>query len=563
MRILDSRRLTGANLLMDAPGAVAELACPDDEIEAVIDAWREQARAMLDRVGLGPATLHVRRYAGGASLGFTAPIDVLYAATDVNEAALEAAQALARGKAPPSFDHTCSRLVRSCERERSPRLLALAASAAAHGLVFLSDDDFATAGLGTGSCSWPTNDLPHPDEVDWAALHDVPVLLVTGTNGKSTTVRLTAEMVRQAGLVPGLSSTDWIRVGDDVLDTGDYSGPGGARAVLRDRRTQVAILETARGGLLRRGLGCPRATAAAVLNVAEDHLGEWGIGDLAGLVEVKFLVSKALGSEGRLVLNADEAPVRARGTRSGHTPFWFGLESDQEQMGEAAATGGDACFVRDGVLQLVRAGKTQALVAEREIPITLGGRARFNTSNALAASALASCAGLPVEAIRAGLRAFESSPDANPGRGNVFELDGVTVFADFAHNPHGTRALFEMARAFEPRRALVLLGQAGDRQDDEIRALVEATWQGRPDKIIIKEMKAHLRGRPQGEMVALIERELLRAGAPREVIEHAPSEVAAVQQALRWAQPGDLLLLLLHAQREEALALLEAARATP
>ncbi len=562
MRVLDSRRLTGANLLMDAPGAVAELACAPGEIGAAIDAWRGQARAMLDCVGFDAAQLHVRRYAGGASLGFTAPIDALYVATDVNEAALEAAALLLQGETLPSFDETCERLVRAHERERSPRLLALAEAAAAHGLTFLSDDDFVTVGLGTGSRTWPTRDLPSPDDLEWESLHDIPVLLVTGTNGKSTTVRLTAEIVRQAGLVPGLSSTDWIRVGDDVLDTGDYSGPGGARAVLRDSRTQIAILETARGGLLRRGLGSPRATAAAVLNVSEDHLGEWGIGDLAGLVEVKFLVAKALASSGHLILNADEAPVRKRGQRAICTPFWFSLDASQELVAQARASDGDACYLQEGILHMARAGTTTALMAEDQIPLTLGGRARFNTSNALAATALASCAGLSVDAIRGGLQAFESSPSSNPGRSNVFEIDGVTVFADFAHNPHGTRALFEMAQAFEPRRTLVLLGQAGDRQDEEIRALVEATWAGRPDKIIIKEMKGHLRGRSEGAMVALIERELIRVGAPPDVIEHAPSEVEAVQQALHWARPGDLLLLLLHAQRGESLALLEAARPT-
>ena len=559
MKVLDSRRLTGANLLMDAPGAVAELACPPEALEAAIEAWREQVRAMLDCVGFESAALFVRRYTGGASLGFSAPVDALYTATDINEAALDAAEAMLAGGAPAPFDETCTKLVRAYERERSPALLALAAAAQAHGVTFLSDDDFVTLGLGTGSRTWPTGDLPTPDDVAWDALHDVPVLLVTGTNGKSTTVRLTAEIVRRAGLVPGLSSTDWIRVGDDVLDTGDYSGPGGARAVLRDHRTQVAILETARGGLLRRGLGCPRATAAAVLNVAEDHLGEWGIGDLAGLVEVKFVVAKALGASGHLILNADEGPVRERGQRTTAAPFWFSLDPEARLVADAIATGGDACVVRNGTLQLVRAGQGTPLLTEADIPITLAGRARFNTSNALAAAALASCAGISAEAIRDGLHAFESSPSTNPGRANVFEIDGVTVFADFAHNPHGTHALFEMAKAYAPQRTLVLLGQAGDRQDPEVRALVGATWAGRPDKIIIKDMQAHLRGRPAGEMVALIESELLRAGVPSERIEHAPSELAAVKRALAWAQPGDLLLLLLHAQRGESLTLLAAA----
>jgi len=154
------------------------------------------------------------------------------------------------------------------------------------------------------------------------------------------------------------------------------------------------------------------------------------------------------------------------------------------------------------------------------------------------------------------LARFDSSPESNPGRGNLFEINGATVFADFAHNPHGFKALFQMAQAFEAKRTCILLGQAGDRSDADVRALCEATWAARPDLIIVKEMPEYFRGREPGVMIALIESELLRAGVPPERIEHAPRELAAVEKALAWAQSGDLLLLLLHAQRGEVLDLL-------
>lgn len=547
MKLLDSRRLTGANLLMDGPGVVIDVELDDDEADAVIHRWHENARALLDALGWTQATLHERRYDGGASLAFTAPIDVLYAACDVNEWALEG------GDLPAAAE----RFRGEVEKEQKPRLLALQAAAREHGVAFLWDDDAASVGLGTGSRIWPMGELPNPADIAWTTVHDIPVVLVTGTNGKSTTVRLMAAMVEADGRVPGVSSTDWIRVGDEVLDTGDYSGPGGARAVLRDPRCEVAILETARGGMLRRGLGVERADAVAVLNVAEDHLGEWGIGDLAGLVETKFLVEKALADDGTLVLNADEPPVRERGLTSGATTIWFSLDGDHPEILAQVDAGGDAAFVEDGTLFFLRHGKHEALISETRMPMSYGGRARFNTLNALAASALAACAGISNDAIAKALETFRSSPESNPGRGNLFEIGGVTVFADFAHNAHGTQALLEMARAYDAARVAVLLGQAGDRTDAEIRGLVEATVALEPDLIVVKEMAQYLRGREPGAMVALIDAELARLDVSSERVAHADSELDAAKLALDWAQPGDLVLLLLHAQREDVLALLE------
>ncbi len=544
MKLLDSRRLTGANLIMQGPGPVMDIEASDAEVGSVVAAWRARLGRMLPALGWEAATLVERRFPGGISLAFDAPIDVLYAACEVNEWALEGGD----------FDAARERLTKAIEDEARPALLALRDAAAARGVAFLWDDDDVSVGLGTGCRTWPVDGLPAPADVDWASVHDIPVVMVTGTNGKSTTVRLLAAMVTADGKVPGLSSTDWIRVGDDVIDTGDYSGPGGARAVLRDARCEVALLETARGGMLRRGLGFEHADAVAVLNVAEDHLGEWGIGDLAGLVETKFLVEQGLRDGGTLILNADEAPVRERGRRSGATSkLWFSLDAGNPVVREADG----AAFVDgDGFLCLRRGGVVDALVAEAAAPVTLGGKARFNTSNALAAAALATCVGIAPEAIRAGLTTFESSPALNPGRGNLFEIDGVSVLADFAHNPHGAHALLTMARAFGASRIAVLLGQAGDRTDDEVRSLVEATWAAKPDLMIVKAMARQLRGRPEGEMTALIESELLRAGAPADRIEHAASELEAAERALAWARPGDLLLLLLHAQRAEVLDLL-------
>jgi cyanophycin synthetase len=188
-----------------------------------------------------------------------------------------------------------------------------------------------------------------------------------------------------------------------------------------------------------------------------------------------------------------------------------------------------------------------------EVPVTLGGAARFNISNALAAIGLAHAIDIPLPAIAEGLRSFESTPEANPGRLNVFKFGGVTAIVDFAHNPHGVAALLDMAATMPATRRLVTLAQAGDRTDDAIIELALAAWQSKPDRIILKEMASHLRGRGAGEVVELMDRALREAGAPADRIGRAASELDAVDQALAWARAGDLLVFLIHADRDLVL----------
>lgn len=552
MRLDDSRRLTGGNLFFDGQGAVIEVAA--DDAPAAAAAWRAQVTRVLAAL-TWPIELYERFYPGGVSLAFAAPLDCLYAATEVNEWAFAAAAQVVSGAPAPDLDAALPGLQRAVDEERDPKLLALAERAHASGVNFCGDDEWTTVGMGAGGRTWPTPELPRAEDVDWSAVRDVPCALVTGTNGKTTTVRLLVSIVKAANLVPGASSTDWIQVGDELLDRDDWSGPGGARAVLKDARVEVALLETARGGLLRRGLAIPRADVAVVLNVAADHLGEMGIHSVADLTEVKFVVRRA---GRRLVLNADDPEVRRRGASVREPVTWVARE--RATLAEHLAAGGRGAWVADGQLVLGTAAEAQPLVALDDVPITLGGAARYNVTNALCAAATAWELGLDPEAIARGLRGFRSDPESNPGRLNDFEFGGVRALVDFAHNPHGFEAVFDLARNLAPERLLVLVGQAGDRDDTSIVDLARITAEARPDLVVVKQMAEHLRGRAAGEVVELIDGALREHGLAPEAIEHAPSELAAVRRALEWARPGDLLLLLSHAERAKVLALLSELR---
>lgn len=553
----DSRRLTGPSLIHDAPGAVIDAACPDGRRDDLAEAWREEVGRLLGAVGWSGETAVVRPFPGGASLFITAPVDALYAATEVNEAAFAAAAARLAGSAAPDGEAEARRLQGVIEAESNPALMALRREAARRGLTFLSDDDQVSVGLGCGSMTWPVRDLPSPGRVRWEAIHDIPVALVTGTNGKTTTVRLLSAMAAAAGRVAGMTCTDGIEVGGERLDSGDYSGPGGARTILRDRRVELAFLETARGGMLRRGLAVGRADAALVTNVGEDHLGEWGVADFQALVETKLVVRRAVGPGGILALNAEDDALRKQGRSLGVPLGWYTAQRRRDFVKKHTSGGGSGAFVDDRRLFVAHGGATEGLLNVAEVPITMGGAARHNLSNALAAALVARALGLEAGAIASGLAGFTGDPLRNPGRGNRFDLGGATVLVDFAHNPHGFRALFQMAAALKPRRLLVLLGQAGDRDDASIRALAAETWKAGPDRIIIKEMTKYLRGRQEGEVTGLIEAELRRLGAGDGVLERAESEMEGARSALRWASPGDLLLLLSHTDRSVMLKLVD------
>jgi cyanophycin synthetase len=566
LELVDSRRLTGPNLLWDRPGAVldVELAPNADAalLDRAVERWSAAARDILDAVGWGDETTCHRRFPRGASLAISAPVDALYAATEVNEQAWEATLDTLTGRPPQaSLERDAARLREAIREEGNPPLLALRAAARERGLLFLSDDEHASVGSGTGVATWPVREIPAPAAVEWEARHDVPVALVTGTNGKTTTVRLIAAMARAAGRRPGLCSTDGIRAGDAVVDAGDWSGPGGARAVLRHPEVELAVLEAARGGMLRRGLGTDRADVAVITNVADDHLGEFGVHDLAALAEVKLIVARVAR---RLALNADDPVLAAAAVRHGLEPVWFTLDAASPLAAGALARGG-AAFRLEGDELVRRGAESERTVLARasQMPLAFGGAARHNLANALAACAAADALGLPDDAVRAALASFGADPVDNPGRLNRYRLGEVDVLVDFAHNPHGLDALLATARGLARGRLSVVLGQAGDRSDDAIRDLARTVARFRPDHCVVKSLPEYRRGRSEGEVESLIEEELVRRGVPPAAIERAEGELVALERSLAWARPGDLVLQITHAHRDEVVARLRELGAAP
>jgi cyanophycin synthetase len=556
MKLLDSRRLTGPGLVLSDPGAVLDISLEGCEPDEVLAVWRSAAQRLLGDVGWTGERLATRIFAGGVSLALTAPVDALYAATELNERAWDAAAA-SLGEAPPrDYASDLASIRLSIASESNPKLVALRQAASARGVTFLAGEDQVSVGSGAGALVWPDTDLPEPDEVEWNRVYDVPIALVTGSNGKTTVVRLLAAMLREAGLTPGYSSTDGVVAGTSLIGEGDFSGPSGVRLALRHPEVQAAVLETARGGLLRRGLAVERARAAVVTNVAEDHLGEFGVESLEELAETKLLVAKGLVADGILVLNADDPRLVARSATTARTIWWFSLDPDSPVAQTQLERGGTAVLADENRIVLARAGRRETILPLTDVPITMAGTARHNVANVLAAVGAGTALGLDAAIMAAALRKFGRHQKDNPGRANLLELGGIHVLIDYAHNPHGMSALVSLAQRIPARRRLLMVGQAGDRSDEAIRELARAAWSLNPDYVVLKEMDEYLRGRAPGEVPALLEEEFVRLGLPPGSITRAGPDLAGVRSALEWAQPGDLLVLAVHQDREAIIELL-------
>ncbi len=556
MKLIDSRRLTGPNLQLRGPAAIAEVAFDDGETaDAVIAHWHDAMTRMLEAVGWSDATRFVRPFADGrgAAVGFAAPFDALYAATDANEWAIAAAGAALGGDEPRAFESAAARIRRAIAAESRPDLVRLDAAARAAGLPMLVDDDGVTVGLGAHSQTWALDAVPAPGDLDLRRLGTIPVVAVSGTNGKTTSARWLVRMFANAGRVAGNTSTDGIVVDGTEIEPGDCTGPGAARRLLRWPTLQAAILETARGGLLRRGFVLEHCDAALITNVSDDHLGEFGIQTVDELASVKAVVAGCAPPEGRVVLGADSDALARRPWRFAAPQVWFGLDPDSPRIREHLAQGGEAWFVENGAIVRGLRSRREPIIGVDEIALTMGGVAMHNVANAMGVAAIAVGLGLPMAAITAALRDFGTSPQDNPGRLERYDLDGVLVLLDFAHNLDGLARQIDVVAALRrdrPGRLAVSFGMAGDRSDTMLAALAATIARMGPDRVIVREQPNYLRGRAPGEVPTILRAAFERSGVDPAAIDEAADARSAIAVARRWARPGDTIAVFCHTDRE-------------
>lgn len=553
----DSRRLTGHNLLWQYPGAIIDAWVEGLDKMAVVDCWKKFAQQLLDGVGWSTQQTTSRIFDDGVSVAISAPIDALYAATEINEHAWRLCCDKLLVQEEHSLDATINQLKQIINDEVNPTLIDLIDASNKNQAPWLVDDDEFSLGYGASAKVWPINSLPKVSSLNWADFKRVPTAYITGTNGKSTTVRLTSTMVAAMGISCGVTSTDFIRVGQTIIDHGDYSGPGGARSLLRHRETQVALLEVARGGLLRRGLPIPQVDVAVITNIAEDHLGQYGINNLQALTQAKCLVAKALSDEGSLVLNADDTNLLAYADSLQDNESlkicWFSLDKNNSAIKNHT---GDYCFIDQKVMKAKFKGELIDIASVNEVPMCLDGAAKHNIQNALAAIATALHLGISVEAIRSGLLNFNSDQSDNPGRGNIFPYNGAKVIVDFAHNVHSMDAMAATWASIPADKKYLLLSAAGDRTDQEIQAMTRSALAMMPDEIVLADLPKYLRGRESGEIPQLMAT-VVEKIKPDTVIRVTESPLQGAQIIINALLPGNIALLMALDQREDIAKLLE------
>ncbi len=377
----------------------------------------------------------------------------------------------------------------------------------------------------------------------------IPITAVTGTNGKSTTVRMIAHILAHSGLTVGMTTTSGIYVGDQLVHAVDASGPKSARMILADPTVESAVLETARGGIIREGLAFRRADVGVVMNVAADHLGMKGINSLDDLARVKGVVARNVYRRGTTVLNADDPRTRAMASYAGGRVAYFTtkegeldqhLENHQREGGLLARV---ETIAHRTTLWLHEGGAAHIIMDAAEIPATMGGVALFNTQNALAAILAAHAQGIPLAAIRAAMRTFESSFQQNPGRLNITTAPGFTAILDYAHNPAAMDALGAVVAHLKSThdRAIGVVSIPGDRRDADIREIgrIAATIF---DDLVFRE-RPDGRGRVAGGVLALLSEGAQQTGMSVERIRRVADEHAAVQTALEMAGPNDLVVV--------------------
>lgn len=370
----------------------------------------------------------------------------------------------------------------------------------------------------------------------------IPITAITGTNGKTTTTRLVSHILRHAGRHVGMACTGTIEIDNHVIMRGDYSGPMGAQTVLREPTVDHAVLEVARGGIMRRGLGFDECDVGVLLNIASDHLGESDIYTLDELARCKTVVVDAVKPNGQCVLNADDRLVMEHGSYWARGKIiYFTLDPENPAVDEHIKKRGVVLTVKNGRM-VMRKGNVEAEIIEvNDVPIAFEGHALFNVQNALAAAAASFAHGLSLADIRAGLETFHPTPAQMPGRTNYFEADGVKCLIDYGHNVPALMALERLVDGLATHRRIAVATAPGNRRDEDLEAL-GAQLATMCNTLYVYE--TDVRRRKSGETAGLIHKGAARAGRGDFHVETVLDESEAVDRAIGEAAPGDFLLLL-------------------
>ncbi|MED7819321.1 MULTISPECIES: Mur ligase family protein [unclassified Francisella] len=550
-----SRRLVGPNLFFKETGTVLDVPLVENR-EELTKLFYQEAEKFLPALGWEQIKITHKFFNNGVRLAFTAPVDITMPACDVIDFVwLSAREGFETGNFK-SIEEAKKELIPIIDEDKDLTYRNLYELAKSKGFNAFRDKNKAFIGSGTGCYEF---DLKKDsfDDIPWQDIYDIPAIIVTGTNGKTTTIRLTDYICRVAGKLTGYTSTDWVKVNDELIDEGDYSGPTGHQFVLTNKKVEVALLESARGGLLKRGLIESFVNAAAVTNVSADHLGEDGIETVAELAEAKSIVFRTMGEGSHAIINLDNSYMKERFEKLNCTKIVVTQNPEAHDMKYYLTKADYACIVENGNFVWVDGDIKTNLLAVADAPLTVKGFAKHNIENAMIAISLSFKLGVDLDTITKGLKSYSNDAKVNRGRANIFEWDNKVAVVDYAHNEAGMEALLNMMKAYDKGgRTYLMIGTTGDRKY-LISGINDIILKHNVDFIVLKETEKYLRGAKPMELPLLIRKDLDDKGFDISKTYISHGELEGVKYIVDKLEANDMAIFCCQAELPEVIEYLE------
>ena len=551
-----SKRLVGPNLFFNSTGTVLDIPLVENQLQ-VITLLEKEIHRILILLKWNNIVIKHKVYNNGIRVAFTCPYDITLASCDVIDYAWQSVRLFLMTNKYENDRDILDTLSPIIKAEENLKLREVYTEAQARSLNMFYDNGVIT--IGSGKYAYQAN-LSSLDisSINWKLIRDIPIVLVTGTNGKTTTVRLTNALCQSAGLSVGYCSTDWVKINGDIIDKGDYSGPSGSKYVLTNRNIDVAVLEVARGGLCTRGLGNTNVTASTVSNISVDHLGMDGIETLQDLCEAKSIVYSAVETTGHAVINLDDKYIlnRYESEKIKGKKIFFSQKLSDSEIAKYLNIASYVCFIKDGFFTLKTSTNETKIIRVNDVPITFKGYAKHNIENVLNAIILAIELGCSISDISRGLLEYQHTSNENLGRSNIFKLNGATVILDFAHNVAGLDAILNMSKVYNPKSLKLMWGQTGDRLF-MVDQMAKVTAHHAPEVMVINEIANFLRGATIGEVPKFIDNSLKRYGYPESSIIHVDDEMSGVHYLLKDLREGDVCILCVHENIEGVIEVIK------
>ena len=542
------RILAGTNMFFPEVGAIAELHTKDPRLADFAHDYFAIVRKILDDVEWNDVPVHTRIYSRGIIIALPTEYDLTYAACKILSVAFDLV--IPKYDQTPELDYAeeLDYIKYVIEQERFITLRNIYREAQTRLLNFYMKENIVTIGSGLGVYTADINEIGF-DDVPWDKIYDIPTVMVTGTNGKTTTVRLASFISQHAGKVVGYCSTDWVMINGEVVSEGDLSGPNGNRTVMMNPLVDVAVLEVARGGIVKRGLATSHVNGAVVMNVSPDHLGVNGIDTVEDLAAAKFTVQHAVRDNGHNIINLDDGLSHAFISKLPQAKAFFSQKLSVNEIIKFVVKPADyACFVEDNNFVVYRDKTKYIIAAVNDVDLTYNGIAKHNIENVLAAICLSIELGRNYAEITSGLLAFRND-EHNRGRFNMFDLKnapGSKILVDYGHNFASVDNMLKFARSIsgDNTKITVLLGFSGDRKF-LVDGIAKSVVSNKIDNVIIKLFTSHLRGAEVGELAELMRERLLKRGFnEKNIVATVEQEMEALNFILSNVESDHLYILL-------------------